>query len=251
MSRTKVIHPKANKNHLRKLLGWKLAFAARAFVNKRPAVYFNVIKLLKRDRTSALDQDIDAVITGIWGCANTFVSAAFKQWNPEVVTTHHHHIPAFAIRAAKLELPCLVLIRHPVDALASTTTRDRVEFSNRGFSWALKDYADYYESIIDYSDHFETADFREVITDFPAVIKRVNDKFGSSFIAPDPDSEEYKELSERIRWRGGQRYHTIEDVKQALHEPDLEPDRLRAEKAYEAFCLRNNIPMRKDSKDRT
>jgi hypothetical protein len=245
------VNPKIKSHHLRQLFGWKLAYAARAFVNKRPGIYFNAIRLLKRDLSQALNTNTDAVITGMWGCANTFVSAAFEHWNPEARTSHHHHIAALVIRATQLNTPCLVLIRHPVDALASTTTRGRVEFSSRGLIWALKDYADYYETIIDYSEHFVTADFKEVITDFPAVIKRMNDKFGSHFIAPNPTSTEYKELSEKMRWKGDYRKHSMEEVKNVLYADDLEKFRLRAETAYSRFCEVNNIPVRQDDSSRS
>ena len=256
--------PKFRKRHLRNLLGWRLAYSARAFLNKRPGLYYGAAKLMKRGRTKQVDQNIDCVITGIWGCANTFVSAAFQHWNPDVNLSHHQHVPAQAMRAAEYKLPMLILIRNPVDALASLTTRFAYELSNRALAWELRDYADYYESIIDLSDSFVAADFREVIKDFPSPIKRLNDKFGTSFISPDPQTQEYKDFSAKYKWSEENsaqsseeaeqglsasqwssdfRVYTKEEVKEAIYAPELDELRNRAEKIYERFCEVKNIPV--------
>jgi hypothetical protein len=245
------VHHKIKRDDLRKLLGWKLTYALRTFVNKRPSLYFIASRLFRRNAVPPPNKDTDAVITGIWGCANTFVSAAFEHWNPDARTSHHQHFPGLVIRATQLDIPCLVLIRHPVEALASIMSRGFVTYSHHGLIWGLKEYAEYYETVIEYSEHLVTADFKEVITDFPAVIKRMNDKFGSHFIAPDPNSEEYKNLGESRKWKGEERKFSMEEVKAALYEESLNEFRLRAETAYSRFCKVNNIPVRLEDSSRS
>ncbi len=231
---------------LRKILGQDLTFSVRAFINRRPRIYFTILPFLQKDLSRRVNRDTEMVIAGIWGCANTYAAAAFEHAQPETSVSHHLHIPAQVILAARYKIPCLVLVRHPIDAIASLTTRNGVEYSIDGFRWVLKDYAQYYESIFKYRKHYVVAEFKEVVTNFPASIQRVNEKFGTHFQVPENDSDEAKHIVAINKVRGIDRRYAIEDVKEFLHVPELAKYRIRAETAYEIFCTANDVPMRQD-----
>lgn len=231
---------------LKKILGQNLTFSIRAFVVGRPRIYFSTLPFLRKDPARRIDRDTKMVIAGIWGCANTFASAAFVLRQPNLSVSHHLHIPAQVIQAARYKIPCLVMVRHPIDAIASLTSRGGMEFTVEGFRWALKDYAYFYESIFRYKEHYVVAEFKEIVTNYPASIQRVNERFGTRFQVPENDSDEAKQVLGTHKYRSSRRPYEIEYVKECLQSPILDKYRIRAETAYQDFCVANDVPMRKD-----
>jgi hypothetical protein len=230
-------------NTLKKFLGQDLTYSVREFVSCRPRIYFNILPFLQDDLSCRVDRNTKMVISGIWGCANTYAATAFEYGQPGVAVSHHLHVPAQVIQAARFNVPCLVLVRHPADAIASLASRGGVDYSVEGFRWPLKDYAKFYESVLKYKQHYVVADFKEVVTNFPAAIQRVNDRFGTNFHVPENGSDEAKKIV-ASKVQGVPRPYTIQDVKEFLQLPELAGLRIRAERAYQKFCTANDVPMR-------
>ncbi len=231
---------------LRKTLGTDLTFAIRSFFALRPTLFFGAQKLAGKVSERAINNDTQMLIAGIWGCANTYAAQAFEHGNPGTGFSHHVHVPAQVVEAVRRQLPCLVLVRYPLDAIASYTSRDHLELNMRDMSWALKDYAFYYNSIVEMRDHYVTTDFKEVTSDYPAAFARVNAKFGTDFTVPANDSDEAKELRNKNKFKGLNRRYAIEDIKEFLNRPALEGYRVAAIEAYERFCEATDIPIRQD-----
>lgn len=223
-------------NALRKLIGSSLAFSIRSFFALRPALYITALRLLRKDTSTTVNKNTDVLIAGIGGCANTYASDAFEYAQPDLNLAHHLHVPAQVVRATKLQLPCLVLIRHPIDSIASITSRFQKELTIEGTAWAYKDYAYYYESIINLKDHYVAAEFSEVVTDFPAVIERMNAKFGTNYTVPPNASAEAREIAQKNKWTGPDRVYDKDDVRVFLQRPQLDKERLKAEATYRKFC---------------
>jgi hypothetical protein len=89
---------------------------------------------------------------------------------------HHLHIPAQVVRAAQWQIPTLVLIRRPRDAALSFAIWDRISVEQ-----ALRYYISFYETSEKYCDAFVLGRFEEVTEDFRQVMKRLNDKLGTTF----------------------------------------------------------------------
>ena len=89
---------------------------------------------------------------------------------------HHLHVPAQVVRAAQWRIPTLVLIRRPRDAVLSLVIRDPLSVDQ-----ALKYYISFHETVEKYRDAYVLGLFEEVTADFGQVIKRINDKFGTTF----------------------------------------------------------------------
>ena len=91
-------------------------------------------------------------------------------------------------RAVRLGLPTLVLIRRPTDAVTSYLVRRPTLTPDD----ALLEYLDFYRTAWPARDGFVVAPFEPVVSDFGAVIDRVNERFGTSFVAlrerPEPVS---------------------------------------------------------------
>jgi hypothetical protein len=147
-----------------------------------PAVYYNLYRLLRmrKDVARAVNPQTRLVIEGFPRSGNSFARRAFimAQDDPEIKNhiAHHLHVPAQVVRAARLRVPSLVLIRWPRDAVSSLVIRDPISVDQ-----ALRYYVSFYETAERYRDSYVLGPFEEVTTDFGRVIERVNDKFGTTF----------------------------------------------------------------------
>ena len=116
-----------------------------------------------------------------------------------MLIAHHRHVPAQVIAAARLNIPTLVLIRPPDDAVLSLLIRQ----PNMTMKRALYDYARFYSRVLPYRKHFVIATFQEVTLEFGGVTKRLNERFGTDFGVFDhtPDNVEacFQLIDERTR----------------------------------------------------
>jgi hypothetical protein len=129
-------------------------------------------------RDLMVHKDKDLVIEGYPRSANTFAAFAFQAANPRADICFHVHASAQVMRSVALGVPTLVLIRNPVDAVRSLVIREQVVPPRTAFQW----YIHYYNDIYPLREGFVVARFEDVISDFGAVIGRVNDRFGTTFV---------------------------------------------------------------------
>jgi hypothetical protein len=224
----------------------RLNFALRAFIKRQPLLYLRSLKMRDIDLSYFVSHETDMLLAGFGGSANTYATQALRSGSPGINLAHHLHVAAQVKRAAQLGTPCLVLIRHPVDSISSLTTRFGLEFSVDGLGWALKDYQNYYDAIIGHRKIFITCGFKDVIEDYSAVIRQVNKRFNTNFNAPENGSEASKEIIARNKFPGTRRACTLEDVQALTNSPELEKQRILAEKGYERFCTLTNTTYWKD-----
>jgi hypothetical protein len=125
-----------------------------------------------------VDIDCDIVIEGYPRSANSFAVAAFRlaQERP-VRIAHHRHVAAQVLGSIKLGVPTLVLIRTPMEAVPSLAARH----PHIGMRAALVGYIRFYRPLLRHHRHIEWATFSEVTSDFGAVIRRINARYGMNF----------------------------------------------------------------------
>lgn len=137
-------------------------------------------------RPTLARRDSAIVIEGFLRSGNTFSYAAFTLANgAEAHVGRHLHSPAHVLRAARLGLPTVVLIRQPRDALLSYLMRRDTLTPHD----AVLEYLDFYRTAWPVRDRFVTATFDRVISDFGSVIEEVNERFGTSFRRYEPTAE--------------------------------------------------------------
>jgi len=141
---------------------------------------FRLYRNLTKSDIGIVGVDTDLVIEGYPRSANTFAYVAFymAQPNKETVIAHHLHAPAQIIYASCKNIPSIVLIRKPVDAIASRIIRN----PHLDLRTGMLDYLKFYRRINPYRKQFVTAPFFEVIKDFGKVIRTVNIKFNPDFV---------------------------------------------------------------------
>lgn len=143
-----------------------------------PGVYRALTMVLKRPSSGLhVTANTDCVIEGFPRSANTYAVVAFLQaGNKHVSIAHHTHSPANIIAGCRRRLPTLVLIRNPVDAVASASI-----FGKKDPSLLLDEWIWFYSVCWKFRDEFQIAEFKEVVRDFGAVVSLVNRRFSTEF----------------------------------------------------------------------
>jgi hypothetical protein len=140
-------------------------------------------------------ESTDVCIEGFPRSANSFAVGAFRHAQPQSIEiAHHTHVPANAMRACEWDIPTLILIRAPYDAIVSRIALDKearrvgqaVESPRQRVSFAtwLQAWHSFYRVLVPYRDQERllAVPFAAAIQDMGQVIKKMNDRFGIEFI---------------------------------------------------------------------
>lgn len=151
----------------------------------------------------AVRRSTKVCIEGYPRSANSYTLLAFRRWNPGLRVANHLHTPLQITRAAKLGIPCAVLIRAPVDAVASVLVMERERISDTA---AYRAYIHFYSRSLRVRDRVVVAPFEDVTRDPAAMVDRINALYGTAFAA-EPlsekvDAELRAELEARPAARG-------------------------------------------------
>lgn len=151
------------------------------------------VPLAKRWGTTGvwITRETEFVIEGYPRSGNTFATAAFglAKKGPHPFVGHHTHSPAQVLTAVRRGIPALVLIRRPEDAVLSWVIMQ----PRRSVGSAIREWIAFYAPILKHRNQVEIATFDDVTTDFGAVTRRVNQRFGTSFPVFEPTEENVAE----------------------------------------------------------
>jgi hypothetical protein len=171
----------------------------RSRVSEHPGLYLPFARYkYPGPSPEVISKETELVIDGYTRCATTFAVYALQlsQRRP-VRLAHHLHAPAQLIEAARNEVPALVLIREPRGAILSQLIRE----PDVAMPDALVAYTRFYSCLLPYRDRFVVGDFPEVTVDFGAVVRRLNAKFGTSFVEFVPTEANIRQCFELIKQR--------------------------------------------------
>ena len=100
----------------------QLRFRLKTFLGTRPRLYFPFFRVKNGHSDLLVDETTDLCVEGFPRSANSFTVSAIQSAQPQSLSVAHHtHVPANAIRATRLRIPTLILIRNPGDAIISWT----------------------------------------------------------------------------------------------------------------------------------
>ena len=129
------------------------------------------------------DRSTDLVVEGFPRSANTFVKAAFLDANPGRRVASHLHAARSVRRAVRMGVPTVVLVREPVEAVASLLVRDpRVRPRT-----ALRAYLSFYRGVLPVAGQVVVAPFAEATRDMAGLVGRVNARFDRDFAVGSDD----------------------------------------------------------------
>jgi hypothetical protein len=125
-----------------------------------------------------LKRGTEIVIEGFPRSGNSFAVAAFRiaQGRP-VAIGHHLHAPGHVIAAVKARIPVLVVIRDPGIAVPEFAASK----PNLSLRRIAAGYVRFHEPLLPYRSAFVISNFEQVTIDFGAVIRRINERFSTSF----------------------------------------------------------------------
>ena len=159
---------------------------ARRPLARTPYLWDLAMRVRPSKNATLARRDTAIVIEGFLRSGNTFSVAAFQIANgTELHVGRHLHGAPHVLRAVRLGLPTLVLIRRPRDAVLSYLVR-RATLTPHD---AVLEYLDFYRTAWPVRDRFVVGLFDRVTSDFGAVLEQVNQRFGTSFQRYDPTPE--------------------------------------------------------------
>jgi hypothetical protein len=203
----------------------RLRLHLRRPVSRLPYAW-DAAMLARPDKRSTLARrDTALVIEGFPRSGNTFGVAAFWIANGRQAHVGRHlHGAPHLLRAKRLGVPAVALVRAPEDAVPSYLIRRAGLHAEDG----LVEYLDFYRTAWGARDAFVVGLFDEVTTDFGTTIDRVNRRFGTSFrrydATPDNEAAAFALVEEmnRVECRG-------EVVETHVGRPSAERDARKAE----------------------
>jgi hypothetical protein len=153
-----------------------------ALLEQVPAVYCSVMRR-RHPEWFLVDGDTDLVIESYQSCGNTFARKAMEQANPEARIASHSHSWANVARGLRLGKPVVVLMRPPLDAVASHAVRMRLDDLDR----ELGRYHRFFSRVAGAADSVVLAPFEVTSKRFGDVIAEVNARFSTRFAVFDHD----------------------------------------------------------------
>lgn len=150
-------------------------FAHRA--SAYPFIYTRISRILSNRDECYTSEQTQIVIDGFPRCANTYATYAFETAQPaKLIMAHHIHKQSQFIVAERYHIPCILLIREPLDCISSLIVRQ----PKYDYAVALKGYYFLYNNLLKYNNYV-VGNFEHVLSDYATVINRLNQKFGSNF----------------------------------------------------------------------
>lgn len=155
----------------------QLRYDVRYLTMNYPPLYLLLTKFGDGYGTIA-DSETDIVIEGFPRSANTFAVNAFRlaQTRKVKIAHHKHSITQFLI-ANKFQIPTLLVIRTPEEAIISFLIREPCISIEKAFKY----WIDMHKILWKYKSNFVIGDFEEITTEFGKVIERINYKFNTNF----------------------------------------------------------------------
>ena len=171
----------------------------RTQVFEYPALYLPFARHKYRGHSpEVISSRTELVIDGYFRSANTFAVWAFQlSQDRPVRLAHHLHAPAQLITAARAGIPALLLLREPEGAILSELLYDSVALPD-----ALVAYSRFYTCLLPYLDSFVVGEFEQVTHDFAAVVRRLNERFGTRFSQFHHCAENAQECFALMEYRG-------------------------------------------------
>jgi hypothetical protein len=159
---------------------------AAELLEQVPSLYCAVMRR-RHPEWFLVDGDTDIVIESYQSCGNTFARKAMEHANPQARVASHSHSWANVARGLRLGKPVVVLLRHPIDAVASHAVRMHLDDLDR----ELHRYHRFFDRVAGVATvnpgdtpappGLVLAPFDVTVNRFGEVIAEVNTRFSTNF----------------------------------------------------------------------
>ena len=156
--------------------GRHIRWGLRSRIAEHPSLYLPVARI--KYGKQVVGPEAKLVIDGFTRSGVTFAVIAFQAGQRRPVRVAHTlHAPAHVAAAVRRRIPTLVTIRDPEAAVLSAIIREPYVTAEQG----LRSWMRFYAHLLPYREGFVLGMFDEIVTDYGPVIRRLNEKFGTSF----------------------------------------------------------------------
>ena len=138
--------------------------------------------------------DSDCCIEGFQRSGNSFFFILFKRKNKSVKIAHHMHASEQLIRAIKYNVPRILLIREPIEVVASLLAWD----TKLKIRTALKAYISFHKKLMPYVQQLFIVSFEDVTAKPVDVVQAFNTRFETNFVLPEYTDEQLDTFKERV-----------------------------------------------------
>jgi hypothetical protein len=173
-------------------VGW---FAGRQMLGRSARLLPLLTKGPRTRPDLMVGPETEICIEGFPRSGNTFAVYAFELWNPGRRVAHHLHAPAQFVRALRLSVPCVALIREPSPAVSSLVAFHEGVLP---VGLGLRSYISFHRALLSVVDQVAICRFEELVDDPPIVVERTNERFGTRFRASELDETARRKLRERV-----------------------------------------------------
>jgi len=170
--------------------------AVKRFIRRHPFLYFSLVGYKPSVKRLRARRDSELVVEAYPRSANTTSMYSLYYSQRDLKVGHHLHVPAHVKYAVFHGIPCLVIIREPLDCVASLMV-----MRNGGDPVSLlKDYIDFAMIVRGLMGGLILVSFKEVVSEgMGTAIERLNLKFGKTFQKPTSSPEEKRWVEAQVR----------------------------------------------------
>ncbi len=211
----------------RELLKYRFLY----WINAYPSIFMPLARIRHSKSIDVLvTPETDLVIEGFGRAGSTFANYAFlsAQTRP-VKTVHHTHASAQVLRAIKLGIPTLVIVRRPFDSVLSHMARHRIPAKAALIAWTR-----FHKRILPQRDRIVLTTLEQVSQDFGPVIREINRHFGTDFGIFQHTAENNAAIFNQIRQRNRQLFGPAETEKRSRSLSIPTPEREALKRALRA-----------------
>lgn len=218
----------------------------RRLISRNPTFYFPIARIA--GNRQLLGKDTDLVVEGFPRSANSFAEAAFlySQSRKGIHIATHSHAAAQVLLATERQVPTVLLIRHPDEAIASMKAMSQ----SLTLKQLYRDYITFYGALRKCRNRLVVAEFSHILHNFDAVVRAVNEKFSIGLevptLGPDFDAGVERQRDRVSRARVGRvpNYSSTNGIK-ALQERRRLQDKLIA--SVRSAVDQNLTPLRSEA----
>jgi hypothetical protein len=155
------------------------------YVGQYPWI-FSYLAELGSGRDLLVRQTTDLCVEAPPRSGNSFFVVGFKMANPLAIVAHHHHVPAQVIKAFRLKVPVVTILRNPIDSALAKAAPGNEPFL---IGATLKRWLTFWSRLTSRLESASPVAFESLISSPRGVIDAVNRKYGTDFSAEFPNEK--------------------------------------------------------------
>lgn len=166
--------------------------------------YPTLLRVSGRRKSYAASRRVDLLIDGCPRSANTFATVQVVLLNPGISVAHHAHAVSQFTAAERLDLPALLLVRDPIEAVASVRAGWPHWSAGASASEDLSYWVDFHERIMRWAPRAVAIRTSELQVDLAAA-QRLPQFSGFQLASPDLGDDEVSDVVVKIERQRGDR----------------------------------------------